>query len=198
MRPDLEAEKIAGRSRDAAARALVSLYNRLPEFDPDAPENADLAEQMRAAGLPVVRKQANQQLRFVQDMRTGAWSVVSAPKAGGQATAAAVTTPDGKPLATTSSAQMSAEQQEANRRSREKVAQWQIAARKEIAAASRAVQEARVRMSGEQFRQRYPGAGQVLTKDALIQKWQQLQKADPDVGLERVMQDAVKQGYTIQ
>lgn len=105
-RPDLEAEKIATRGREAARRNLVTLYNRLPEFDPTAPENADLADQMRAEGLPVVPKQASQQLRMVQDAATGGWSVIAAPKTGGQATASSVTTADGKPLVTTSAAQV--------------------------------------------------------------------------------------------
>lgn len=108
-RPDIEADKAGERAKDQRARALVSIYNRLPEFDPSAPENADLAAQMRDAGLPVVTKRANQQLSFQQDPRSGAWTVIAGDKQSGTATAGAVTGGDGKQLVTSSAAQMRAE-----------------------------------------------------------------------------------------
>lgn len=80
-----------------------------------------------------------------------------------------------------------------NRESRERIAQFQTRSREQIAAASRAVQRDRLKMSGEQFSARYPGAGKSLSKDYIIK-----QARDLGMILEDAAREAIKQGYTIE
>lgn len=139
QRPDIEASKATEQQR----RTLASLYNRLPEFDPADPANADLVDAMTGAGLPVVPKSRANQLRFVQDVRTGEWKVMAGDRSTGQATAQSVTTPERAPAVTTPTAQITAENQAANRMSRERVATRNRTSREAIADLNR-----RARASG--------------------------------------------------
>lgn len=132
-RPDLDASRIETQRR----QTLAALYNRLPEFDPEDPVNAEMVSAMTAAGLPVVPKSRAQQLKFVQDARSGQWTIISGDRATGQATAQSVTTAQGAPAITTPTAQLSAENQAANRASRERLAGAGIASREKIAAQNR-------------------------------------------------------------
>lgn len=191
--PTYNQQKTDEKSRSDQRRALASIYNKLPEFDPSDPDNAEMVQSMRDAGLPVVQKKGNQQLRFVQDAKSGAWTVVAGDKQTGTATSSGVTAPGGAgQLTTVSSQAMTAEQQEANRQSAERIAQWRIKAQKEIAASSQAIQRDRLKMSADQFSKRYPGAGKTLTPEAIAKKAKALGMLEEDAAKE-----AVKQGYTI-
>jgi hypothetical protein len=81
----------------------------------------------------------------------------------------------------------------ASRASAERIAQWRISAQKEIAAASQAIQRDRAKLSADQFKVRYPGAGHELTTDDIGKKAAALKMLPEDVA-----KDAVKQGYTIK
>ena len=105
-RPHMEADKTAARAKDQKARALVSIFRNLPEFDPNDAENADLVAQLKDAGLPVVAKKRGQQLKFIQDPKTGAWDVIAGDKATGTATSSNVTTAGGGQLVTASAQKM--------------------------------------------------------------------------------------------
>jgi hypothetical protein len=80
---------------------LVNLYNRLPSFDPADPANASLVKQMQAAGLPVVKKDAAQNIRFERDYRTGETFQIITDTRSGKETVKALTKADGSPLAPT-------------------------------------------------------------------------------------------------
>jgi hypothetical protein len=140
-RPDQDARKAETQRRST----LASVYNRLPEFDPEDPANADMVRAMAEAGLPVVPKSRAQQLRFVQDARTGAWQVVAGDRSTGEASASSVLTNTGQPLATTPTAQISSETQAANRTSRERVATLDRTSREAIADLNRRARESRGR-----------------------------------------------------
>ncbi len=128
-RPDIEANKAAEQHR----RTLTTLYNRLPEFNPEDPANADLVQAMTEAGLPVVPKSRANQLRFVQDARTGEWRVISGNRVTGEAVGRAVEA-EGKTLATTPTSQIASEDREAGRASREGIAAANRRSREGIAA----------------------------------------------------------------
>lgn len=182
-----EAEK--QKAKVANQRALASVFNRLEEFDPENPENAAIVEQFEAAGVPVVKKERGKKTSIKQDAKTGALYVVR-----DDGTSAAVTAPSGEgQLAITSPQAMTSERAAEALASRERVAQWRIAAQKEIAAQNQAIQRDRVKMSADQFSQRYPGAGKVLTAEDVAKKAAQLKMLPEDVA-----RDAVKQGYVIQ
>jgi len=187
-----DAEKRKG--EEASRRAALSVFNKLDEFDPDDPANTDFVAQMTAAGVPVIRKERGKQVTIKQDSKTGALYVVSADKTTGAGSSAAVTAPDGKgQLATTTTQQMSAEQQAERIKSAEKIAGWRIKAQKEIAAANQSIQRDRAQLSKEQFGMRYPGAGKVLTADDIAKKAQQLKMLPEDAA-----KQAILQGYVIQ
>jgi hypothetical protein len=133
QRPDLEMNKAAEQQR----RTLASIYNRLPELDPNDPANADFVFAMTQAGLPVVPKSRANQLRFVQDARTGEWHVIAGNRATGEASAQSVTTPEGGIATTTPTSQITAETQAANRTSRERIATANLQSREAIAELNR-------------------------------------------------------------
>jgi hypothetical protein len=98
-RPDLEAEKNKNIELDRRRKNIIALVNHGDEFDPLAPENADAVEEMRALGLPVVRRRANQQIVTKQDAVTGKITVVAVDRKTGQpAPASTVVGDDGKPV----------------------------------------------------------------------------------------------------
>lgn len=101
-RPDIEQDKIQQRAKDARARVAAGVFNKADEFDPEDPKNADTVEMMRDYGLPVIAKKRGQQIKIIQDLKTGEWSVISSDKGTGESTASPVTTQEGKPLVTTS------------------------------------------------------------------------------------------------
>lgn len=138
QRPDIEANKAAEQQR----RTLTSIYNRLPEFDPADAANADLVDAMTVAGLPVVPKSRANQLRFVQDARTGEWKVISGDRSTGEATGRPVGSGDGA-LVTTPTSQIASEDRAASRESRERVATANRQSRETIAELNR-----RARASG--------------------------------------------------
>jgi hypothetical protein len=80
----------------------------------------------------------------------------------------------------------------ANRALRLKVANIAANSRADIAAASQSIQRDRMKMSANQFASRYPGAGQVLSPDAVVQKAKQLNMLPEDV-----IKSAIRQGYQI-
>lgn len=96
-------------------QVVASLLNRLPEFDPDAPVNADMVERLHALELPVVKKTRGQKIQFIQDQRTGEWGIISADTATGAATGGAVTDSAGKPMITVPKPVMAAEEGVRNR-----------------------------------------------------------------------------------
>jgi hypothetical protein len=84
-------------------------------------------------------------------------------------------------------------QKEKDRASRERIAQWRISAQKEIAAAGRAMQADRLKLSQTNFNARYPGYGKTVTQDDIVNKAKKLKMLPEDVA-----KDAIRQGYTIQ
>lgn len=76
---------------------------------------------------------------------------------------------------------------------RRQLEELKIKSRESIAAANRAIQRDRQRLSAQNFATKYPGYGKTLTKDAVLQKAKQL-----DIPAEDVMQSAVRQGYAIK
>lgn len=96
-------------------QAIASMFNRLLEFDPDAPANAEMVERMHALDFPVVKKTRGQKIQFIQDQRTGEWGVISADTTTGAATGATVTDGAGKPMITVPKPVMAAEEGVRNR-----------------------------------------------------------------------------------
>lgn len=70
------------RGKQKQVDRLVKMYGLSDSFDPDDPADADMAAQLKAAGLPAPKKTAKDSLQLVQDPETGAWSAVSR-KTGG-------------------------------------------------------------------------------------------------------------------
>lgn len=77
--------------------------------------------------------------------------------------------------------------------SREKLTKWGIDSREKIAGQQMEIQRARVKMSADQFKVRYPGAGLELTPDDIAAQAKALDMLPEDVA-----QDAIKQGYGIK
>lgn len=101
-RPDIESQKIDQRAKDARIRVVASVFNRSDEFDPSDPANTDTVEMMRELGLPVIAKKRGQKLQYIQDPKTGAWSVIAGDATTGAAASSQITTQDGDQLVTTS------------------------------------------------------------------------------------------------
>ncbi|GEM_PF-5656142 len=97
-RGEIEDEK----AKDRRRRNLVSIFNRLPEFDPDDPTNADLVAEMKELDIPTPQKTRGSQFKIEQDPRSGNWFAIQVNKSTGEATSSPVTTQDGKPLVTES------------------------------------------------------------------------------------------------
>lgn len=181
-------QKLKQQEEDQRRRALASVYNKLEDFDPNDPANADFVNEARALNLPVIAKKKGERAVYKQDMRTGSWYVfrgnesdeVKAPGSDQQ-------------LKTTTASAMSAEQQEKNRQSKERIAKWQISAANERAAQSRAIQQDRLKLSKTQFEARYPGYGFELTTEDIIRRANERKMLPEDVAKE-----AVRQGYTIK
>lgn len=109
-------EGVRLRSDDARARTLASMFNRLTEFDPNDAENAEVAEEMRKAGLPVFAKRANQKVELKVDPRSGSWRVFSANPQTGIASSSVVTDrTTNAPVVTATPQQMTAATATANR-----------------------------------------------------------------------------------
>jgi hypothetical protein len=206
IRREKEAE---GKKAEANARLLASLYGKLPEFDPNDPENTELVSAMREAGLPVVQKRAGQQIHLVHDEKNGGWTVVSADKYTGSASSAPVTTSSGGQLSTTSSSQVASSDRAAdrasrereaaaNRASRESVARLVVASREKVAAVNQEMQRDRQRLRESAFRIQYPGYGKTLTHDDIVTKYNEFKQTRPNLTLEETVQAAIDQGYTVQ
>lgn len=108
------------KSTDEMRRVLAGFYNNLPEFDPEI--DKDLASALREVGLPVTAKRAAQEIKVVQDEKSGAWHVVTVNKRTGESVARPVKKEDGVQLVTTPKSAIQSEQREANRTSREGIA----------------------------------------------------------------------------
>jgi hypothetical protein len=188
-----DAEKANNTSLDQRRKVLASMLNKMDDFDPDDPANADFVEQARELNMPVVAKKKGEKATYKQDAKTGSWYVFRGDQAANVKAPGSET-----PLATTSTAQMSAEQGDKNRQNRVEVAKIMVNSREQIAAQQQAIEKDRVQMSKDQFALRYPGAGKVLKRDAIIDKYNKLKAADPMLTIDKVISDATKQGYTIQ
>jgi len=141
------------RSGDAQTRSLVSMFNRLPSFDPQDAGNVEIVEAMRGAGLPVFAKHANQKLEIKVDPRTGSWRVFSADPQTGEATSGVITDrATDAPVVTATREQMSAETAAANRQAQDTRAATNIRSRENVAAANRESQERRAATSGVRAR----------------------------------------------
>jgi hypothetical protein len=66
QRIDLNRDRMAQQNLLAHRRALASIFNSYPEFDPDDPKNAAIVAAMNAAGLPVTKKTRGSLLQLVQ------------------------------------------------------------------------------------------------------------------------------------
>lgn len=199
-RADAKATAEAERRKGQHARSLVSMFNRLPEFDPNDPDNSDLVAQMREAGLPVVAKKANQQIRFVQDPKTGEWSVVAADKQTGQAAASAVTGPEGKPFVTSSAQKMlddfrrtkhyaDIKQKELDRKSREAEGAKNRSSREGIAAANRSAANDRAAAAQKGANERASAARRISLSNLALQAEKENRT------LEDIVREAEKYGY---
>ncbi|MEP6741944.1 MAG: hypothetical protein ABJB61_05550 [bacterium] len=138
QRPDIEDERSRGRRQ----RTIADIYNRLPEFDPNDPNNAEMVQTMVDVGLHPVLKRRGQKLQYVHDEKTGGWSVISGDPSSGQATSQTINTDQNTPLTTTSGAQVNAENQTANRASRERMATAGRLSREGVASLNRQSREA--------------------------------------------------------
>lgn len=98
------------RIKQQQRQTLASVLNRMDEFDPEAPENLEMVNALRANNMPVVNKKRGQQLKFVQDASTGEWKVIAGDKTTGAAAATDVATPEGETLATDSEQKLGREQ----------------------------------------------------------------------------------------
>jgi hypothetical protein len=181
------------RAEDQQRRVLASQFNKADEFDPDDPANADFVAEAQRLHMPVFAKKKGEKATYKQDAKNGRWYVFRGDQS------ADVKAPDSTaPLATTSPQQMTAAQGELNRQNRLEVAKIMVNSREQIAAQQQAIEKDRVQMSKDQFALRYPGAGKVLKRDAIIDKYNKLKAADPMLTIDKVISDATKQGYTIQ
>lgn len=66
QRIDLNRERMGQQNLLAHKRALASIFNSYPEFDPDDPKNAAIVSAMNAVGLPVTKKTRGSLLQLVQ------------------------------------------------------------------------------------------------------------------------------------
>lgn len=159
QRPEIAADRVQDQQRRALQTRLTSMYNSLQEFNPDDPANADLVQAFRDSGLPppAAKSRANQ-LRFVQDARTGAWNVISGDRSTGEAVGRPIpqspTNWDeaieqaGGTLTTTSPSQIASEDRAANRLSREQIAEANRQSRETIAELNRRSRATDVRTPG--------------------------------------------------
>lgn len=153
QRPDIEAAKVTNeqsRVQDAHRRILAGEFNRRDEFDPTDPANKELVDAMHEVGLPVVPKKRGSKLQFIQDAKSGGWSVIAGDQTTGGATAQPVNAPGNQPLTTTSPSQMSSDTQNANRQSRERIATANRQSREFIASTRPTRQQTDRRMSQAQ------------------------------------------------
>lgn len=198
------------RAGDQRSRVLASMFNRAEDFDPDDPANADMVAEMKAANLPVYAKKRGQQMWIKQDAKTGAWYAVAGDKTTGTANASAVADGSGGQLTTTSPQAMNAEQQAANRASREKIAAILVGSREQLAAKQMEIERERLNISREQnqtkreqweagFKAKHPGYGKKLTAAQIAAKYRQIKERDPQTKLTEdfVLSDAIEQGYEI-
>lgn len=66
QRIDLNRDRLGQQNLLAHKRALASIFNAYPEFDPDDPKNRAIVEAMNAVGLPVTKKTRGSLLQLVQ------------------------------------------------------------------------------------------------------------------------------------
>lgn len=83
------------------ANTIAGMLNRITSFDPDDPKNAALIKRMQEVGLPVFKKDAARDVKYVQDEKTGAWFVSTTDKTTGKSETSAVLGKDGNQLVTT-------------------------------------------------------------------------------------------------
>lgn len=86
---------------DKRAKLIADVVNRSTVFDPKDPANAETVKAMREAGIPVIAKSADQDVKYAQDEKTGAWFITTTDKKTGIPNTRALTTSDGKQLVTT-------------------------------------------------------------------------------------------------
>lgn len=127
-RPDFELAKIDQKgkeidSRDAAnkMRVVSSLVNKMPDFDPDDPDNEDVVNQLRELRLPVFKKEANRQIKYVQDEESGEMFVVSTNKQTGETQAQQIAS-GGQPLKLTTKSVIGMRIKDLDRKSQESIA----------------------------------------------------------------------------
>jgi hypothetical protein len=122
-RPESEREKREQLSHAATARVIASRINDADEFDPDDPRNAETVALAQQYNVPVFPKRRGQQVKIVQDPRTGGFYAIGADARTGQATAAPVTnTQNHTPFVTSTTQQMSAEEKQNDRAARASLA----------------------------------------------------------------------------
>lgn len=98
------------RIKQQQRQTLASVLNRMDEFDPEAPENLEMVNALRANNMPVVHKKRGQQLKFVQNASTGEWETIAGDKTTGLSTSSHVVNPEGGTLTTDSEQKLGREQ----------------------------------------------------------------------------------------
>lgn len=68
---------------DKKTKLLADAVNRSSVFDPADPKNAEIVKDLKAAGIPVIAKTANQDVKYFQDERSGAWFISTTDKKSG-------------------------------------------------------------------------------------------------------------------
>ncbi|MCA1623675.1 MAG: hypothetical protein LC778_07705, partial [Acidobacteria bacterium] len=118
---DVKQNEMFVRDQQHRARVVASIYNKMQDFDPSDPENTDIVEQMEFLGLPVFKKEANQQIKYVQDEESGEMFVLSTDKQTGETQAAQIVS-NGSPLKLTTKTAVGVRVKDLDRTSREKIA----------------------------------------------------------------------------
>jgi hypothetical protein len=193
-RPGIEAGKANSVEMRSRRTAAAQMFNDLDKFDPEDPKNSAIVEQMRELGLPIMKKDGGQQVKLVQDMKTGTWYSVVTDKGTGASSASTVAAPaGGGQLATTTSAAITSEDKQKDRELREQLNSKDRELRKYIADQQAGISREKTKLSADQFSKRYPGAGQYVTKDFIIKQARELKMLPEDVA-----KDAIRQGFQIQ
>lgn len=128
-RPDLEQQKVDlkskendERSKANAMRVVASVYNKSPSFDSKDPANADVVQQMRDLGLPIIDKSPNKDIKYITDEGSGEMFLLSTDKQTGETSAEQIMS-NGQPLKITTKSQIGMKIKDLDRASQEKIAE---------------------------------------------------------------------------